>query len=68
MAKCVLCNKKTVVGRNVSHSGRRTRKLFKPNLHKYHGRYYCTKCLRKYKKKEKPQKPTLKETPVLKTA
>ena len=47
-------------GHNVSHSKRRTRKIFKPNLHEArvligtnHRRMrLCTKCLRTYRRME----------------
>ena len=31
--KCAQCGKGVMYGHNVSHSKRRTRKIFKPNLH-----------------------------------
>lgn len=56
--KCMNCGKGVMYGHNVSHSKRRTRKIFKPNLH--HARVQtttgfvrlklCTKCLRTIKK------------------
>lgn len=50
-------------GHNVSHSKRRTRKIFKPNLHTarivINGNAIrmklCTKCLRMFKAATKPQ-------------
>ena len=52
--RCEKCGKGVQYGHNVSHSKRRTRKIFKPNLH--WARIYmggvtkrmrlCTKCLR----------------------
>lgn len=63
--KCELCGKGVQYGHNVSHSKRRTRKIFKPNLHwarvlvggsassvgKQRKRMrLCTKCLRSVKK------------------
>lgn len=55
--KCQNCGKGIMYGHNVSHSKRRTRKIFKPNLHM--GKVMignvskrmklCTKCLRKFK-------------------
>lgn len=55
--KCANCNKGIMYGHNVSHSKRRTRKIFKPNLHTariaVNGRHVrlklCTKCLRMFK-------------------
>jgi len=66
MARCTICGKHTRVGRLVSHSGIRTSRLFKANLHKYQGRVFCTKCLRKYKKTQ--EKPVSKEAPAPKSA
>lgn len=56
--KCMTCGKGVMYGHNVSHSKRRTRKIFKPNLHvariNLGGRSVkmklCTKCLRMLKK------------------
>lgn len=56
--KCANCGKGIMYGHNVSHSKRRTRKIFKPNLHKarivVNGRSMtaklCTKCQRMFKK------------------
>lgn len=55
--KCANCGKGVMYGHNVSHSKRRTRKIFKPNLHTarilINGNYVrmklCTKCLRMFK-------------------
>ena len=55
--KCGNCGKGVMYGHNVSHSKRRTRKIFKPNLHSTRinlgGRFVrlklCTKCLRLFK-------------------
>lgn len=57
--KCQLCGKGVQYGHNVSHSKRRTRRIFKPNLHRARvlvGRsmkkmLLCTKCLRSTKVK-----------------
>lgn len=54
---CLLCNKKPVAGKNVSHSKKTTRRRFLPNLQKkefkFKGRLYkgyiCTRCMRTYK-------------------
>ncbi|NLH96948.1 MAG: 50S ribosomal protein L28 [Clostridiaceae bacterium] len=34
MARCVICDKGTVFGHNVSHSVRRTNRSWKPNIRK----------------------------------
>ena len=55
--KCENCGKGVMYGHNVSHSKRRTQKIFKPNLHvariSVGGRMtkakLCVKCLRMYK-------------------
>jgi len=52
--KCFNCGKGIMIGHNVSHAKNRTRKVFKPNLHKQRiivdGRpmrvRLCTKCKR----------------------
>lgn len=31
--KCILTNKKTITGNKVSHSNRKTKRIFLPNLH-----------------------------------
>jgi len=56
--RCDICGKGVLVGRYVSHSRQRTRKLSLPNLHSFRGILngkkgkwkLCTKCLRKVKK------------------
>lgn len=56
--KCMNCGKGVMYGHNVSHSKRRTRKVFKPNLHSarietttgFVRLKLCTKCLRTIKK------------------
>jgi len=56
--KCMSCGKGVMYGHNVSHSKRRTRKIFKPNLHSarietttgFVRLKLCTKCLRTIKK------------------
>lgn len=57
-ARCAICGKKRIVGRNVSHSGVRTPRVFRPNLqwkqvvlggNKVRIRT-CTKCLKRLKK------------------
>lgn len=52
--KCIICGKKPVVGMNVSHSMRHTKRLWKPNLQKINillkgkkvKEYVCTKCMK----------------------
>lgn len=54
MAKCEICNKSVSFGIKVSHSHRRSNKMWKPNIRKVraivdgeHKRVYvCTRCLR----------------------
>lgn len=65
--KCMSCGKGVMYGHNVSHSKRRTRKIFKPNLHSarvetttgFVRLKLCTKCLRLVKKV--PSEEQLKE-------
>jgi large subunit ribosomal protein L28 len=53
--RCDICGKGPVSGNNVSHSHRKTRRVWKPNLHKVkkvvNGKIVhlnvCTKCLKK---------------------
>lgn len=55
--KCEICGKGPSVGNNVSHSNRRTKRRFLPNLHRakviINGEtkiaLVCTDCLKKYK-------------------
>ncbi|OGH13632.1 MAG: 50S ribosomal protein L28 [Candidatus Levybacteria bacterium RIFCSPLOWO2_02_FULL_37_10] len=57
--KCENCGKGIMYGHNVSHSKRRTRRIFKPNLHKAKvvvggiskRMKLCSKCLRLLKGK-----------------
>jgi len=52
--KCIVCGKRPKSGNNVSHSNRRTKRLWLPNLQKinilWEGKkikdYVCTKCLK----------------------
>ena len=61
--KCSSCGKGVMYGHNVSHSKRRTRKIFKPNLHStrvvLNGQSMrlklCTKCQRTFKKLTAPE-------------
>jgi len=56
--KCMYCGKGVMYGHNVSHSKRRTPRVFKPNLHNARIKTttgfvrlkLCTKCLRSMKK------------------
>lgn len=56
--KCMNCGKGVMYGHNVSHSKRRTPRVFKPNLHSarietttgFVRLKLCTKCLRTIKK------------------
>jgi large subunit ribosomal protein L28 len=58
MAKCELCGKQPQFGHNVSHSKRRTNRMWRPNIQKttiYEGTHkrhvhLCTNCLRSLKK------------------
>ncbi|HVF68992.1 MAG TPA: 50S ribosomal protein L28 [Xanthomonadales bacterium] len=60
--KCSNCKKGVMYGHNVSHSKRRTPRVFKPNLHvanlmvdgKTTKLKLCTKCMRSIKKSLKP--------------
>ncbi len=67
--KCANCGKGVMYGHNVSHSKRRTRKIFKPNLHETRVLVgtsqrrrvrLCTKCLRTYRRIE-----TLAKNPII---
>ncbi|WP_424245617.1 large subunit ribosomal protein L28 [Elusimicrobium posterum] len=52
--KCSLCGKGPVAGHSISHSNRKTKRVFKPNLQKQkiavEGKtetaYVCTKCIK----------------------
>ena len=62
--RCENCGKGIMYGHNVSHSKRRTQRIFRPNLH--HAKIIlggvtkkvklCTKCLRMIRQSQKPQK------------
>lgn len=51
---CIVCAKRTETGNNVSHSNRKTRRTFLPNLQKVRvvlngtvrRAYVCTRCLK----------------------
>ncbi len=71
--KCASCGKGVMYGHNVSHSKRRTRKIFKPNLHSARilvggvrrRLRLCTTCLRMFKSVEQR---AMKQEPVVVTA
>jgi large subunit ribosomal protein L28 len=54
MAKCELCGKGVQFGHNVSHSNKKTNKVWHPNLKKVRvsenngtvSKYVCTRCIR----------------------
>lgn len=54
MATCYVCGKKRMVGNNVSHSNKKTKRVFKPNLQRIKiltksgpkRTYVCTRCIR----------------------
>ena len=54
MAKCEFCEKAVTFGNNVSHSNRKTSRMWKPNIRKvkavvngtHQSVYICTRCLR----------------------
>ncbi len=58
MAKCEMCGKGPQFGHNVSHSKRRTNRMWRPNIQKttiYEGNHkrhimVCSDCLRTLKK------------------
>ncbi len=61
MAKCDFCGKKPISGHNVSHSMRRTKRRFKPNIQRVqvmeNGRWVnkhaCAKCIKTLNKTPK---------------
>lgn len=71
--RCNNCGKGIQYGHNVSHSKRRTRKIWKPNLHVFHMQKtmissrkkvkLCTSCLRRAKEEMKVllQKETIRQ-------
>lgn len=54
MAKCEICGKSVLFGNNVSHSNKKTKKMWKPNLQKIKvmegkrvvRKTVCTRCIR----------------------
>lgn len=63
--KCEHCFKGIMYGHNVSHSKRRTKRTFKPNLHfqrvivdgRFQRMKLCAKCVRLFKKRAKASTP-----------
>jgi large subunit ribosomal protein L28 len=61
MAKCDFCGKKPMSGHNVSHSKRRTKRQFKPNIQRVQvfeggrlvNKWTCAKCLKTLNKDAK---------------
>ncbi len=57
MAKCEVCGKSVAFGLNVSHSNRKTNRVWKPNVKKvkavvngtHKSVYVCSRCLRSNK-------------------
>ena len=73
MAKCSVCGKSVLFGNAVSHSHRRSNKIFKPNIKRVNIQteagnrkvYVCTSCLRSGKVQ---RASTVKATPVVEEA
>ncbi len=55
MAKCDLCGKGPVAGRNVPKSQHKTARMFRPNIQKVQGLAVCTRCIRTIKTAAKQQ-------------
>ena len=61
MAKCEICGKSPQFGHNVSHSLRRTKRQFKPNIQRVKlleggrlvSKSLCTRCIRTMSKDDK---------------
>jgi large subunit ribosomal protein L28 len=61
MAKCEMCGKSPQFGHNVSHSNRKTKRQFKPNIQKMRllengqlvSKYLCARCIRTLSKDDK---------------
>ena len=53
---CAICGKGQMSGHNVSHSNRKTNRVFKANVQKVEvngkSEYVCTRCLRTAKKED----------------
>lgn len=50
MAKCQICGKGPVAGRNVPKSQHKTPRMLQPNVQKIDGIQMCTRCLRTLRK------------------
>ena len=63
MAKCAVCGKGVQFGNNVSHSHKRTNRMFKPNIRtvrwEVNGNkktlHVCARCLRTHNRKQKAE-------------
>ena len=61
MAKCEMCGKSPQFGHNVSHSNRKTKRQFKPNIQRMKmledgqlvSKYLCARCIRTLSKDDK---------------
>jgi large subunit ribosomal protein L28 len=53
MAKCMLCGKGPVAGRNVPNSQHKTPRMLQPNIQSVDGMKMCTRCLRSIKREIK---------------
>ncbi len=61
MAKCEVCGKKPQFGHNVSHSHRKTKRQFRPNIQRVKvleggrlvSKYLCARCIRTMSKDDK---------------
>ncbi len=59
-SKCEVCGKGPIFGNNVSHSHKKTRRIFKPNMQKIRAEiggkvkniHICSRCLRSNKVKK----------------
>ena len=68
---CDNCGKGIMYGNLVSHAKNRSKRTFKPNLHKktilFNGRKingkFCTKCIKLFKKAEMARKEIAQEAP-----
>lgn len=75
-ARCYICGKHRVIGRQISHSGVRTQRIFKPNLHwkriSIDGQMarikMCTKCLKRMKKNAEEKVPKVSKVPEVSNA
>lgn len=64
MARCQICSKKSVVGKKVSHSSRKTSRSFGANVQKITVKVgglkikmrLCTRCIKKMRNQEKEEK------------